>query len=155
MHPRARQLISELQLGPHPEGGYFRRVHASETSVEALGGPRPALTAIRFLLARGDVSQWHRVDADECWHWQEGGALELLEFDPDMAALTTTILDRSGQGAPMHVVPARRWQAARPLGEYTLVACTVSPGFVWEGFELLGEGSDVADALARLGGLPL
>ncbi len=155
MHPRAEQLIRELQLAPHPEGGYFRRVYASDTSVEANGLSRPALTAIRFLLARGQVSQWHRIDADECWHWQEGDALELLEFDPDTAALKTTILDRSGQGAPLHVIPAGRWQAARPLGAYTLVACTVSPGFVWDGFELLGEGGEVADVLARLGGLPL
>lgn len=151
MHPRAAQLVRELQLAPHPEGGHFRRVYASEVGVATNGVPRPAMTAIRFLLAHGQVSQWHRIDADECWHWQEGGALELLEFDPDMEGFRTTTLDQSGRGAPMHVIPAGHWQAARPLGEYTLVACTVSPGFVWEGFELLGEGSDVADALARLG----
>ena len=151
MHPRAEHLISELQLAPHPEGGYFRRVYASDTSVEAAGTSRPALTAIRFLLARGQVSQWHRIDADECWHWQEGDALELLEFDPGTAALTTTLLDRSGQGAPMHVIPAGRWQAARPLGEYALVACTVSPGFVWEGFEMLDGSSEVAAVLSRMG----
>ncbi|MFC3816601.1 cupin domain-containing protein [Lysobacter sp. GCM10012299] len=152
MNPRAEHLISELQLTPHPEGGYFRRVYASGTSVEANGIQRPALTAIRFLLCRGQVSQWHRVDADECWHWQEGDALELLEFDPDTAALTTTTLDQSGKGMPMHVVRAGHWQAARPLGEYALVACTVSPGFVWEGFELLDANSDVAAVLSRLGG---
>ena len=155
MDPRAEQLIAELQLAPHPEGGHFRRIYASATTVEANATPRPALTAIRFLLARGQASQWHRVDADECWHWQEGGALELLVFDPQSTRLASTILDRSGQGEPMWVVPAGHWQAARPLGDYTLVACTVSPGFVWEGFEMLQAGSEVAHALVRAGGLPL
>lgn len=155
MHPRAGQLIAQLQLQPHPEGGHYRRMHASATSVEVQGTSRPALTAIHFLLARGEASQWHRVDADECWHWQEGGALELRVFDPERGAVTTSVLDRSGQGEPMHIVPAGHWQAARALGEFTLVACTVSPGFVWEGFELLSEDSDVARALLRVGGLPL
>ncbi|HEY5802469.1 MAG TPA: cupin domain-containing protein [Lysobacter sp.] len=155
MDSRAAQLINELQLAPHPEGGHFRRMYESAIAVEQDGRMRPALTAIHFLLAGGEVSQWHRVDADESWHWQEGGALELLVFDPVAGALVSTLLDRSGQGAPMHVVPAGHWQAARPLGAYTLVACTVSPGFVWEGFELLAEGSDVAVILANVGGLPL
>ncbi|HEY5849486.1 MAG TPA: cupin domain-containing protein [Lysobacter sp.] len=155
MDPRADQLILELQLALHPEGGHFRRIYESATAVERDGRGRPALTAIHFLLARGEVSHWHRVDADESWHWQEGGALELLVFDPSAGELVTTVLDRSGQGTPMHVVPAGHWQAARPLGDYTLVACTVSPGFVWEGFELLEDGSDVALALMNAGGLPL
>lgn len=155
MDPRAALLIAELQLAPHPEGGHFRRIYASAATVTLHGSARPALTAIQFLLARGQVSQWHRVDADECWHWQEGSALELLVFDPDSATLTKTVLDRSGQGAPMRVVPAGHWQAARPLGEYALVACTVSPGFVWEGFELLREDSELARLLTRAGGLPL
>lgn len=155
MPARAEHLIDELRLAPHPEGGHFRRIHESTLTVERDGRSRPALTAIHFLLARGEASQWHRVDADESWHWQEGGALELLVFDPVAGTLASTVLDRSGLGVPMHVVPAGHWQAARPLGDYTLVACTVSPGFVWEGFELLGEGGDVVDALAKAGGLPL
>ncbi|MDQ8024352.1 MAG: cupin domain-containing protein [Moraxellaceae bacterium] len=151
MDPRAAHLIAELQLAPHPEGGHFRRIHESAVTVEHEGRSRPALTAIHFLLVRGEVSQWHRVDADECWHWQEGGALELRVFDPVAGVMTSTVLDRSGQGMPMQVVPAGHWQAARPLGEYALVACTVSPGFVWEGFEFLDGDSEVAATLARLG----
>ncbi|UNK50579.1 cupin domain-containing protein [Lysobacter sp. S4-A87] len=151
MDPRAAHLIAELQLAPHPEGGHFRRIHESAVTIELDGRSRPALTAIHFLLARGEVSQWHRVDADESWHWQEGGALELRVFDPVAGVLASTVLDRSGQGAPMHVVPAGHWQAALPLGEYALVACTVSPGFVWEGFELLAGHSEVAAVLSRMG----
>lgn len=155
MDARAEHLISDLQLTPHPEGGHFRRIYESAITVVCLGRERPALTAIHFLLAAGEVSQWHRIDADEIWHWQQGDAVELLVFDPVSGAMASTVLDRSGQGAPMHVVPAGHWQAARPMGAHTLVACTVSPGFVWEGFELLGEGSEVAIALAKAGGLPL
>lgn len=155
MDPRAAQLIADLQLAPHPEGGHFRRVYESAATIERDGRTRPALTAIQFLLAHGEASQWHRVDADECWHWQEGGALELRVFDSVGGVLTSTILGRSGQGPSMHVVPAGHWQAARPLGAYALVACMVSPGFVWEGFELLDESDEVAAALSRLGNLHL
>lgn len=152
MHPRAAGLIRELELEPHPEGGHFRRVYASATQLVANGRTRPALTAIRYLLAGGERSRWHRVDADEAWHWQEGGALELLQFDPAMDRLHSIALGDSVQGLrPMHVVQAGVWQAARPLGDYALVGCTVSPGFVWEGFELLDESSDAATRLHALG----
>lgn len=149
MHPRAAELIRELE--PHPEGGHFRRIHASSTQLLANGRTRPALTAIRYLLLRGECSRWHRVDADEAWHWQEGGPLELLQFDPTTDRLQTTVLGDSAQGfQPMHIIPAGVWQAARPLGDYALVGCTVSPGFVWEGFELLDPGSDIAARLHAL-----
>ncbi|HEY0502664.1 MAG TPA: cupin domain-containing protein, partial [Lysobacter sp.] len=112
---------------------------------------RPALTAIHYLLPAGQVSRWHCVDADECWHWQDGDALELQVFDPRARQLRSVRLDSASRGVAMHVVPAGHWQAARPLGAYTRVACTVSPGFVWEGFALLDSDSDVADALRRAG----
>jgi predicted cupin superfamily sugar epimerase len=151
MHPRAAELIRALGLEAHPEGGHFRRVHASATQLVANGRARPASTAIRYLLARGETSRWHRVDADETWHWQEGDPLELLEFAPASDRLRATTLGDSAQGLqPMRVVPAGVWQAARPLGDYALVACTVSPGFVWEGFELLDAGSDIAARLRAL-----
>lgn len=151
MHPRAAELIRELELEPHPEGGHFRRIHASSTQLLANGRTRPALTAIRYLLARGECSRWHRVDADETWHWQEGDPLELLQFDPATDRLRTVALGNSTQGfQPMHIVPANAWQAARPLGDYALVGCTVSPGFIWEGFELLDPGSDIAARLHAL-----
>ena len=147
MTPRARQLIADLQLAPHPEGGHFRRIYESTTTLESNGRRRPALTAIHFLLTAGETSRWHRVDADEAWHWQDGEALELRIFDPANDVLTVHMLDRFGRGAPMHVVPAGHWQSARALGEHALVCCTVSPGFVWEGFELLRDDDPLAQRL--------
>ncbi len=152
MEPIAANLIQALELAPHPEGGHFRRIHASSHSVAHGNSNRPALTAIRYLLAQGECSRWHRVDADECWHWQQGDALELLTYDEDSQVLRRLRLDAAGQdGDAMHVVPAGVWQAARPLGRYTLVACTVSPGFVWEGFQLAGQDQPVAAQLRALG----
>jgi len=152
MDPTARRLIEDLQLVPHPEGGHYRRVYESALAVEHGGHRRPALTAIQFLLTRGEASRWHRVDADETWHWQDGGSLELHEFDAESGALGIVTLDSAARGGPaMHVVRAGRWQAARPLAAYTLVACTVAPGFVWEGFALLDPASDVTLALRDAG----
>lgn len=152
MESAVEALIARLQLSPHPEGGHYRRVFESSVMLEGNGHRRPALTAILYLLAAGERSAWHRVDADECWHWQDGDALELQVFDPDTSRLSTIRLDRaSADGAAMHIVPAGHWQAARPLGAFTLVACTVSPGFVWEGFEMLGEDDKVAGVLHELG----
>lgn len=150
MHPTAANLIRSLELAPHPEGGHFRRVYASARQVTEGGQPRPALTAIRFLLAAGESSAWHRVDAEESWHWQQGDALELSIYDEASGQLQRLILDAAGRGESMHVVPAGCWQAARSLGDFTLVGCTVSPGFVWEGFALLDGGSPLAAHLASL-----
>ena len=84
MGTSARDLIDTLSLAPHPEGGHYRRIHAASIEVEANGRRRLAMTAIHYLLDAGERSRWHRVDADECWHWQQGGVLELLyvvDFD--------------------------------------------------------------------------
>lgn len=148
MHARARELIAALALAPHPEGGHYRRVHTSALTVGHAGRERPALSAIHFLLAAGEVSRWHRVDADECWHHAEGDALELFVFDADANALTRHRLGRhDGNGtSPLIVVPAGCWQAARPLGDYALVSCSVAPAFEFAGFAML----DAAPAVARL-----
>jgi predicted cupin superfamily sugar epimerase len=152
MDPTAHRLIARLQLSPHPEGGHYRRTYESALTLEHGGHRRPALTAIQFLLAQGEASHWHRVDADETWHWQEGGPLALQVFDPESGRLDTVHLDSAGRGGTaMHVVPAGHWQAARPLAAYALVACTVAPGFIWEGFTLLEAGSEVEDALRQAG----
>lgn len=150
MHPTAANLIRSLELAPHPEGGHFRRVYASARQVTEGAQTRPALTAIRFLLAAGEFSAWHRVDAEESWHWQQGDALELSIYDEASGQLQRLILDAAERGEPMHVVPAGCWQAARSLGDFTLVGCTVSPGFVWEGFALLDGASLLAAHLASL-----
>ncbi|MBV6867822.1 cupin domain-containing protein [Xanthomonas euvesicatoria] len=150
MHPTAAALIRSLDLAPHPEGGHYRRIHASARQVTDNGQTRPAMTAIRFLLSAGECSAWHRVDAEETWHWQLGDALELLIYDTCTEQVQRVIVDAAERGEPMHVVPAGCWQAARSLGDFTLMGCTVSPGFVWEGFALLDKASPLAARLATL-----
>jgi predicted cupin superfamily sugar epimerase len=129
MHPRAQQLLEQLRLEPHPEGGWYRQIYKSESRVVRAGdgAERSALTTIYFLLVEGTSSAWHRVQSDEVWHFYEGDALELLTSD------SVTRLDADHR---VHVIPANEWQAARPLGAYTLVGCTVGPGFEFEDFEL-------------------
>jgi predicted cupin superfamily sugar epimerase len=145
VHPRAAQLIETLGLQPHPEGGWFRQLFKSQSRVERQedGAERAALTTIYFLLVEGTHSRWHRVRSDEVWHWYEGEPLELLVLFPDAAAVMSVHLGPLSPGtAPMHVVPAHAWQAARPLGAYTLVGCTVGPGFEFDDFELAGDSAD-------------
>lgn len=147
---RINDLIQTLNLLPHREGGHFREVFASTHSVAPNDdrGERPALTSIYFLLGKGEHSSWHVLRSDEVWHHYEGDPLELLVVDPDRLELTTLVLGSMVDGGQLvHVVPAGHWQAARTLGDYTLVSCTVGPGFVFEDFQLL---RDDADASSRL-----
>ncbi|HYH08991.1 MAG TPA: cupin domain-containing protein [Thermoanaerobaculia bacterium] len=129
MNERARQLIASLGLEPHPEGGWYRQVYKSKENVTRHrdGAERTALTTIYFLLVAGTYSAWHRVTSDEVWHFYEGDPLELLTRD------AVTRLDADHR---VHLIRAGEWQAARPMGEYTLVGCTVGPGFEFEDFEL-------------------
>jgi uncharacterized protein len=129
VNDRAKELIESLGLQPHPEGGWYRQVFKSADRVtrQADGADRTALTTIYFLLVEGTSSAWHRVDSDEAWHFYEGDPLELSTKS------TTTVLDANHR---VHVIPAREWQSARPLGAYTLVGCTVGPGFEFEDFEM-------------------
>lgn len=141
MHPRAIELIQILGLSPHPEGGYFREVHrAAETVQCADGQPRSAMTTIFFLLDAASSSRWHRVRSDEVWHYYEGAVLELSVLD---AHADNVSLERLGPVAadclPQRLVPAHAWQAARSLGDYTLVGCSVGPGFDFADFSLLDE----------------
>ncbi|MBU6246332.1 MAG: cupin domain-containing protein [Xanthomonadaceae bacterium] len=137
MHPRAARLIERLALAPHVEGGHFRRFHAAA----ARPGSRPPLSAIHFLLAAGEQSAWHRVDAEEAWHFVEGDPLELLVYHATGDRLERIRLEPYGaceEGiGPVHVVPAGAWQAARPLGDYALCTCVVAPAFEFAGFTLL------------------
>ena len=153
MPATAQQWIDALGLQPHPEGGYFRRHHASALEVEVAGRLRPAMTAIHYLLATGERSRWHRVDADEAWHWQQGGTLDLLQFDATSGTLSRTRLGPPDGGQMSCIVPAGIWQSAFAPDEAVLVTCTVAPGFVWEGFELLDPRGEVAQRLARLDAL--
>jgi predicted cupin superfamily sugar epimerase len=135
---RADQLIRDLELSPHPEGGWYRRVHRSSLHVQCDGVPRAALTTILYLLRAGETSRWHRIDAEEAWHHYEGAPLRLWRASMDFHEVEELALGRaSATSSPCHVVPAGAWQAARSLGDYTLVGCTVAPGFEFGGFSLL------------------
>jgi hypothetical protein len=150
MHVRAAELISALSLSPHAEGGYFREIHRSPASVDPSDrrGQRAALTAIYFLLAAGDMSCWHRVASDEAWHFLEGDPLELHEVDPTLDRVVTTRLGPYDESTePAHIIVAGSWQAARSMGEYTLVGCTVGPGFDYVDFALLRDFPAEAESL--------
>jgi predicted cupin superfamily sugar epimerase len=150
MDARAAQLIDFLGLAPHPEGGHFREVYRSASRVQPLDSrsERLALTTIYFLLAQGEVSRWHRVASDEVWHYYEGDALELFTLDPELGRLGRHVLGPVAEGVqPVSVVPAGDWQAARSLGAYTLVGCSVGPSFEFEDFELLGEQPAAAEVV--------
>jgi predicted cupin superfamily sugar epimerase len=153
MHARAEELVATLGLIPHPEGGYYREVYRSDANVQPLDArtARSALTTIYFLLPAGEVSRWHRVSSDEVWHFYEGAPLELLTADRAFATLTRHRLGPVDEGVqqPVYVVKADDWQAARSTGDYTLVGCTVGPGFEFADFELLRDLSDVAAAVIR------
>lgn len=150
MNERARHIVTDLRLRPHPEGGHFGEVFRSSSSVTPHDDrtDRPALTAIYFLLCGGEHSAWHQIRSDEVWHHLEGDALELLVINAESMDLKRKVLGPvdAGQG-PVQTVPARHWQAARTLGAYTLVGCTVGPGFVFEDFRLIGNDAAAASRL--------
>ena len=120
-------MIALLELERHPEGGWYR-----QTSRDDAPGGRAHSTLIYYLLERGDRSAWHRVDSAEVWHWYAGAALE-LRIDLQIFILGNDLA--AGQ-RPQGVVPQHGWQSARSLGDWTLVGCTVAPGFEFEHFEL-------------------
>ncbi|KAF0137147.1 MAG: hypothetical protein FD152_654, partial [Xanthobacteraceae bacterium] len=126
----AGSIIAKLGLMPHPEGGWYRQTWVGP-EVEG----RASGTAILFLLQAGEKSHWHRVDADEIWLWHAGAPL-VLSIGLETAADLRLGPDVLGDEVVQAVVPAGWWQAARSAGEWTLVSCTVSPGFRFEGFEL-------------------
>ena len=136
---KAAQIIARLALQPHPEGGWYRQTWIGP---EVAG--RASGTAILFLLQAGEVSHWHRVDADEIWLWHAGAPLT-LSIGQDRASHHQLGPDVLAGEAPQIVVPAGHWQAARSLGAYTLVSCTVSPGFRFAGFELAAPGWSLPD----------
>ncbi len=135
----AEAIIAKLGLQPHPEGGWYR-----QTWVGPMVGGRASGTAILFLLKAGERSHWHRVDADEIWLWHAGAPL-VLSMGVDRAVEHRLGPDVLGGEVVQAVVPAGWWQAARSTGEWTLVSCTVSPGFRFEGFELAPRGWELGE----------
>ena len=134
----ALDIIRALDLAPHPEGGFYRE---SFRDPRTLPDGRAASTAIHYLLAAGQNSAWHRIDAVEIWHFYAGAALELSLCGEGEAPRRLRLgADVLAGERPQIVVPARVWQAARSLGEWTLVGCTVAPGFEFVHFELAPNG---------------
>lgn len=134
----ADEIIAHLDLAPHPEGGHYR-----ETWIADNAG-RPTGTCIYFLLREGERSHWHRVDATEIWFYHAGAPLVLsIAPSADGPAKDHMLTPDLTKGAPQIVVPADHWQAAETTGSFTLVSCTVSPGFRFEGFTLGPEGMDI------------
>ena len=132
----AEEVIAALGLGPHPEGGWFRETYRHAPRE----GGRAASTAIYFLLRRGERSHWHRVDAAEAWHWHAGSPLELRISTGAGIQILRLGADLALGERPQAVVPVGVWQAAESLGDWTLVGCTVAPGFEFAGFELAPPG---------------
>ena len=131
--PTAGEIIARLELKPHPEGGHYRETFRdSRRDVEG----RSASTAIYFLLARGERSHWHRIDAAEAWHYYAGSALNLQIADDVGQRCINLGPDLAAGEVPQTIVPAQAWQAAESSGDWTLVGCTVAPGFDFAKFEL-------------------
>ena len=134
----ADEIIRHLALAPHPEGGHFRQTWIAENP------GRPSGTCIYFLLKSGERSHWHRVDATEIWLYHCGAPLVLsIAETEDGPALDHLLTPDLTKGAPQIIVPEDHWQAARSTGDFTLVSCTVSPGFRFDGFALAPPGFDI------------
>lgn len=132
----AERIVRALMLSPHPEGGHYREVFRDNPGPDG----RAYSTAIYFLLRSGEQSRWHRIDAAETWHFYRGAPLELFIEVAGGEIARHVLGNRFEDGEiPQIIVPARAWQAARTLGAYTLVGCTVAPGFSFAGFELAPE----------------
>ncbi|MCB4454438.1 cupin domain-containing protein [Leisingera sp. McT4-56] len=134
----ADQIIQHLGLQQHPEGGWYKETWRAENE------GRPTGTCIYFLLKAGEASHWHRVDATEIWLYHAGAPLVLsLAATGEGPAQDHLLTPDLAKGAPQLIVPQGHWQAARSTGDYTLVSCTVSPGFEFDGFELAAPGFDI------------
>lgn len=137
----AGDLIDQLNLTPHPEGGWYRETWRAP----AAAGERAGFTAIHFLLEAEQSSHWHRVDAAEIWLWHAGDVLQLAVAENDEGPVSAVTLgnDIAAGQQVQHVVPPNWWQAASPATNdhgYVLVSCVVAPGFEFEGFELARAG---------------
>ena len=134
---RAEEIVRTLDLQPHPEGGFYKELYRAAEVVQTPRGPRPASTAIYFLLTSDRCSALHRIASDEAWHFYAGDALEIVTLDETSGARTDLRLDAR---QPFALVLARRWFGARVAagGTYALVGCTVAPGFDFADFELGG-----------------
>jgi predicted cupin superfamily sugar epimerase len=135
----ADRIIAALGLAPHPEGGWYRQTWVAE------GPGRPSGTCIFFLIRAGERSHWHRIDATEIWHFYAGAPLALSVAPDARGPVTEHLLgpDVLAGYTPQAIVRPGHWQSASTTGDWSLVGCTVSPGFRFEGFELAPPGFDI------------
>ena len=135
----ADAIIKKLDRQPHPEGGYYRQTWIADND------GRPTGTCIYFLLKNGESSHWHRVDATEIWLYHAGAPIILSLSATDAGPAVDRVLgpDVLADQAPQIIVPENHWQAAATTGDWTLVSCTVSPGFDFAGFHLAEPGFDI------------
>ena len=136
MNPQ--DIIRHLRLTPHPEGGWYRETWVAQGKE----GERAAGTAIYYLLEEGQRSHWHRIDSTELWHFHAGAPLRLSLAATDAGPVVMNLLgaDLANGQQPQRIVPAGHWQSAEPLGGWSLVGCTVSPGFLFKHFEMAPKG---------------
>jgi len=137
LSPEAAAIVAQLELKPHPEGGHYRETFR-DPRVDASGRSRS--TAIYFLLARGEHSHWHRIDAGEVWHYYAGHPLTLQIADAGGQRSIKLGPDLAAGEVPQAIVPPHAWQAAESNGDWTLVGCTVAPGFEFAALELAPKG---------------
>jgi len=145
--PTAADIIARLELRPHPEGGHYRETFR-DSRADANGRARS--TAIYFLLARGERSHWHRIDAVEIWHYYAGSPLSLRIANDGCAPHLVRLGPNLASGErPQAIVPVSAWQCAETTGDWTLVGCTVAPAFEFAGFELAPKGWEPAERLTQ------
>lgn len=130
-------IVKRLQLEPHPEGGFYRRTYKNELGPASADGTTRGYASAIYFLQLPDFSRWHRTDGDELWFWHAGAPLrlELREEGGSVTALKLG-LDLDAGEQPQLLAPANQWQRARSEGDWTLVSCSVSPGFLFETFEM-------------------
>jgi predicted cupin superfamily sugar epimerase len=141
-----QNLIDKYKLEPHPEGGYYREIYRSSQKVvsSVIGHERDAVTHIYFLLCKGQISRFHKVLHDEVWNFYEGAPLKLVILNREIIN-EYVISPRSSNYA--EVVPAGSYQAAETTGEYSLVGCTVAPGFDFKDFSFMSDDPDISENL--------
>lgn len=137
---QTKQLITQHELVPHPEGGWYRELYRSPQQVKTASGQRAAVTQIYYLLEAEQISRWHVIDADEIWHFYAGCTLELFSYDPQAEQLHCYELGNPLDGYPSTAtIPAGHWQAARPKGGFAFMGCTVAPGFEFATFHFVSD----------------
>ncbi len=145
----AKELILRLNLVAHPEGGHFREIYRSSPELShPLLGLRPGATIIHYLLQKGERSLFHRILSEEVWQFVMGDPLELLTLPPDSSTVHTQSLSLLESGISFFSVPPGTWQAARSSGDYSLVLCTVSPGFSFSDLEFLNPSAPRIQSLS-------